>query len=74
MLCQKRKPQIDGLLLKSLLHILGQGKYCSCSLNATAIKGYHVLLVQDFLPYATAVKGSLCILTASGMPKTETID
>ena len=47
MLCQKRKPQINGLLLKSLLHILGQEKYCSWSLIATAIKGYHVLLVQE---------------------------
>ena len=50
MLCQKRKLQIDGLLLKSVLHILGQEKYCSGrtrSLNATAIKSYHVLLVQE---------------------------
>ena len=47
-LCQKRKPQIDGLL-KSVLHILGQEKYClwrTRSLNATAIKGYHVSLLQ----------------------------
>ena len=43
-LCQKWKPQIDGLLLKSVLHILGQEKYCSWrtrSLNAMAITMYY---------------------------------
>jgi hypothetical protein len=40
----------------------------------TWYSGKWLLCIQDFLPDATAVKGSLCILTASGMPKTETID
>ena len=44
----KRKPQIDGLF-QSVLLILGQEKYCSWRtrlLHATAISGYHVILLQ----------------------------
>ena len=42
-LCQKRKPQIDGLFLP-ILHILGQVKFClrrTRLLQATANIGYH---------------------------------
>ena len=47
-LCQKQKPQFDRIF-QSVLHILGQEKYCSWktrSLRSTDIKGYHVFLLQ----------------------------
>ena len=44
-LCQKRKPQIDGFVLR-ILHILDQEKYLSwrCRvLQTTAVRGFHAV-------------------------------